>query len=256
LLLINLKLIQIKFHMAETMTVESLIDAYWHIKKFFTRPRFSYQPYTDKKYYSDVDVLAYKPSTFEMVFAESKAHGGKQAVKNAKLDAKFLTGLRSRKNPGRDDLTKFIKDVIRVVNKKEDIFPNDKQKVRKVIIHFVSTQYYNTSKGMLDKVQDYIKGKITRAMGDKTLTVELRIETHFDIIIKLIQEVKEDTQGKRYGIAILDIIRELNRHLNIQREISKKGKSKKKTSRSKESTNSAHFRKNRNAIKEVLGISS
>ena len=69
--------------MAEAMTVESIIEGYWQLKKFFTRIRHPYFVKQEKgSGWSDIDVVAYHPKKKELVLCESKAHGGRIVIKS------------------------------------------------------------------------------------------------------------------------------------------------------------------------------
>ena len=59
--------------MSEAMTSESIIEAEWILKNYWTRVRFAFQ--TEHGAWSDVDVLAYRPETKHLVVAESKVKG-------------------------------------------------------------------------------------------------------------------------------------------------------------------------------------
>ena len=232
--------------MSEAMTVESLIDAYWQMRGFYTRQRFTYQP-GDAGYYSDIDVLAYNARTNEMVFAESKAHGGKGKIKNGVLDDKYYKNLVEGEHAVNDDLHKFIWGVIRIVRDKEELFPNEISKTTRIIIHFVSTIYYSKSHRIVEKITEFVSSAI-RGVLKKKVDVEVRIETHFDVLINLIEFVKNDEQGKRYGVPVLDIIRELNRHLGLLGNVTKEPKNRKK------GKNQGHIVANKERIRQVLEL--
>ena len=64
--------------MAESMTVETILEADLQLKGSWTRLRFPFQ--TEKGGWSDIDVLGYQPERRELVFAESKVRGPKKDV--------------------------------------------------------------------------------------------------------------------------------------------------------------------------------
>jgi len=64
--------------MAEAMTVETVVEAYWQIQGYWTKLRFPFQ--TENNAWSDVDVLAFHPEDQHLVVAESKVHTSKKVV--------------------------------------------------------------------------------------------------------------------------------------------------------------------------------
>ena len=64
--------------MSEVMTSESIIEAEWLLKGYWTKPRFAFQ--TEGGDWSDIDVLAYHPEQKHLVVAESKVQTGKKVV--------------------------------------------------------------------------------------------------------------------------------------------------------------------------------
>lgn len=59
--------------MAEAMTVETIVEADWQMRGFWTRLRFPLQ--TPKGAWSDIDLIAYNPEDRHLVIAESKVRG-------------------------------------------------------------------------------------------------------------------------------------------------------------------------------------
>jgi hypothetical protein len=64
--------------MAESMTVETIVEADLQLRGFWTRLRFPLR--TKKGGWSDIDVLGYQPERQELVLAESKGRGPKKDV--------------------------------------------------------------------------------------------------------------------------------------------------------------------------------
>ena len=67
--------------MSEAMTTESIVEAEWVLKGYWTKTRFPFKIKTEKgSGWSDVDVLAYNPETNHLVISESKARGRKNRI--------------------------------------------------------------------------------------------------------------------------------------------------------------------------------
>ncbi|MBU4185423.1 MAG: hypothetical protein KKI12_06545 [Proteobacteria bacterium] len=64
--------------MSEAMTSESIVEAEWLLKGYWTKMRFAFQ--TDKGGWSDVDILAYHPESKHLVISESKVRGPKGVI--------------------------------------------------------------------------------------------------------------------------------------------------------------------------------
>ena len=64
--------------MAEAMTAEMILDAYWQLEGFWTKPRYPFK--TPSGSWSDVDLLAYAPEKRHLVIAESKVCGTKDQL--------------------------------------------------------------------------------------------------------------------------------------------------------------------------------
>jgi len=64
--------------MSEAMTSESIVEAEWLLKGYWSKMRFAFQ--TEKGAWSDVDVLAYKPEEKHLIISESKVRGPKNIV--------------------------------------------------------------------------------------------------------------------------------------------------------------------------------
>lgn len=64
--------------MSEVMTSESIIEAEWLLKGYWSKMRFAFK--TPKGAWSDVDVLAYNPEEKHLVISESKVRGPKNIV--------------------------------------------------------------------------------------------------------------------------------------------------------------------------------
>ena len=56
--------------MSEAMTAELIVEADWLLKGYWTKMRFAFQ--SDKRGWSDVDIMAYHPESKHLVISESK----------------------------------------------------------------------------------------------------------------------------------------------------------------------------------------
>lgn len=192
--------------MAESMTVETILEADWQLKGFWTKTRFLYKG--AKGGYSDVDLLAYHPLAKHLVIGESKAHGPKNRV--FAYTEKSLARDSEMKKVLRDDYLGFIKNLPRVCNS-ELIFGQKvafEQMVEVLTVQLVSNFYF--SKGVKTQVEEHVRGKILAEMDVKT--VHVRLETAIDVFARLIKSIGESNQGKRYGHPVLDLARELYRY--------------------------------------------
>lgn len=118
--------------MAEAMTVESMIQAYWHMEHYFTIPRFSFLKEKVKgSGYSDIDLLAYKAPQWVdpnekikdqnrckniLVLCESKAHGEKNKIKYDDYSKEKFVDFESLKDEtNQHDLIKFYFNVAYII---------------------------------------------------------------------------------------------------------------------------------------------
>ena len=233
------------------MAVESIIEAYWQIKEYFTIARFSYPKkenqhdghYDDSNdgYTSDIDVLAFNAKKQILVLAESKAHGDKSKLKTGVLNEETISKVKENgiyyahksNNSDRktkDDLLKFFSDVKNLIENKFVLLPIPINQIKELNIHFVSTTYFEYQyESLKSKPQEQIKQKIIKDITDdlksfvklktkKNIKINIIIQTHFDLILEIIELIKLSKREKRYGHPVLDIIRELNRHLGINKK--------------------------------------
>lgn len=223
--------------MAEAMTVESMIQAYWHMEHYFTIPRFSFlKERIDGSGYSDIDLLAFKtaqwidPETKTnidddrgktiLVLCESKAHGEKNKIKyDDYKKEKFIDFDSLKDEANQHDLIKFYFNVDYIIThgSLNNLINLNNLDILK--LQFISTALFCNE----DIIVKSIENKIRELFIDKykftnpTFLVKLEITTHFDIINKLFAQVQKDETGKRYGNPVLDFVRELNRYINVNK---------------------------------------
>ncbi len=215
--------------MAEAMTVESMIQAYWHMEHYFTMPRFSFRKERDNGTgYSDIDLLAFKvPQWTEigdesdrgktiLVLCESKAHGEKNKIKFDDFNKEKFNDFTDKSS--QHDLIKFYLNIHHTISHKSLDNLIDLRTLDKLKLQFVSTALHSNDGIIKKRIEEEIKAVFIdkyETPKDK-FEVELEITTHFDIIKKLFVQVQKDDSGKRYGNPVLDFVRELNRYLTVQ----------------------------------------
>ena len=192
--------------MAEAMTVETIVEAYWQLQDFWTKVRYPFQP--KGVGWSDIDILAYHPENKVLVIAESKVRGPKKNV--------YAYTKHSKKEYGSifdfDDsgYLSFL-DNIKPICSGGVIFKDFKKSVNKVVIQLVSNYYIDDA--VLPEVKKDILGYIKKSIP-KGIELEIRLDTTFDTICEIIQMENKKSQGRRYGHPVLDIAREVNRYLH------------------------------------------
>lgn len=191
--------------MSEAMTVETLIEADWQMRGFWTRLRFPLQ--TPKGGWSDIDLIAYNPEDRHLVIAESKVRGPKKHI--------YAFTKYTQESYGdiltydEDNYFSFLRHIgLACVDKA--IFKNFKNMVKVLTIQLVSNYYISedVKKDAERSVRNRIANEIPRG-------VELRIqlENTLDLILRIIANENSSVQGRRYGHPVIDIAREINRYL-------------------------------------------
>jgi len=192
--------------MAEAMTVETVVEAEWHLQGYWTKLRF---PFKVKRGWSDIDILAYHPEKHHLVIAESKVRGSKKVV--------FAYTDYSRKKEGSildyDDkgiYFSFLKN-IRLLCLDGVIFADFKKMVKTLTIQLVSNYYIDEkNKNNAQKtVDDYIEKCIP--LGIKR---DVKLDSTLDVILRIMHEEDRNPQERRYGHPIIDLARELNRYMH------------------------------------------
>lgn len=199
--------------MAEAMTVESIVEAYWQQQGFWTRVRFPFQP---RDYgWSDIDILAYHSKYKILVISESKVKGPKRDVyvftKTTQEKYKNIFKF-DRLDKTRANYLSFLENLKPFFNRYvRNIFVNFSTQVKTIVIQLVSNYYID--KEVKDNVLKDIANKIRPSIPNNTKLV-IRLDTTFDIICEIIKNERKELQGRRYGNSMLDIARELNRYLH------------------------------------------
>jgi hypothetical protein len=206
--------------MAEAMTVELIIDAYWSVKGYWTHPRFSFQ--TVKGGWSDFDVVAYHPTDKVLVISESKVRGRATYVYAFNLYTKKYI----KRKDGSSNFAEWEsgpKDYLNFVSNIHYIWENNlifdsrkkfKESVSELIIQLASN--YEIAPELLaeskESVRDFFLSKTSGCpLAKKAISVDLT--TPFSLYCEIQSMIIEDPQGRRYGNPVLDLARELNRFL-------------------------------------------
>ena len=191
--------------MSEAMTVETIVEAYWHLQGYWTRLRFPFQ--TEGRGWSDIDVLAYHPEGKFLVISESKVRGPKR-------DVYAYTNL-SREKYG--DIFEYddsnylaFLEQIELICSNGVVFKRFTKMVDRLTIQLVSNYYIDDS--VMSKVREDIYRKIRNSIP-KRIENQIRLDTTFQIICEIIEIERSRKQGRRYGHPIIDVVRELNRYL-------------------------------------------
>jgi hypothetical protein len=192
--------------MAEAMTVETIVEADWQMQGFWTRVRFPFK--TPKGDWADVDVLAYHPEQRKLVIAESK-------VREPKKDIYAFTSYTQSKYGSileydEDNYFSFLRHV-GTLCVDGLIFEDFGKMVKTLVVQLVSN-YYITNDVRPD-AEKVVLGRIQKQIP-AGVNVEIRLETTLDVISRIIQSENTREQGRRYGHAVIDIAREINRYMH------------------------------------------
>jgi hypothetical protein len=206
--------------MAEAMTVELIIDAYWALKGYWTHPRFSFQ--TKKGGWSDFDVIAYHPSDKVLVVSESKIQGRATDVfafnqcTRRYIKRKDGSSSFAEWESGPKGYLNFISNIHHIWEDKL-IFDSTKtfrKSVSKFIIQLVSN--YIMTPELLPECKKSVRDlffESTSRFPLKKEAIDINLTTPFNLFCEIQSVIIEKPQGRRYGNPILDLARELNRFL-------------------------------------------
>jgi hypothetical protein len=203
--------------MAEAMTVELIIDAYWILKGYWTHPRFSFQ--TQKGGWPDFDVIAYHPNNRVLVVSESKARGQATDVFSFSpyTKKKYRCSTFAKWEGGPKDYLNFISNIPRIWE--DNLIFNTRKKfkesVRELVIQLVSN--YMISPELLSESKESVRNLLLTIASKcplKKEAIRISLTTPFDLFCEIQSMIIEKPQGRRYGNHILDLARELNRFLH------------------------------------------
>ena len=194
--------------MSEVMTSESIIEAEWLLKGYWSKMRFAFK--TPKGAWSDVDVLAYNPEEKHLVISESKVRGPKNIVCGYTKHSyeKYGSIIEYDKvDNGSANYFSFLRHLPRLCNNGV-IFEDFMKMVNRVTIQLVSN--YVVSSNLKDNVLSTIENEIKEFR--LPVKANFLLDTTLDVIARIIVEQRTSGQGKRYGHPVLDIAREINRY--------------------------------------------
>ncbi len=191
--------------MSEAMTSESIVEAEWLLKGFWSKMRFAFQ--TENGAWSDVDILAYNPETRHLVISESKVRGKKNAV--------FAYTEVTRKKYGSilkydgDNYFSFLKN-LPLLCSDGVVFANFNKMVKKLTLQLVSNYV------VTENAKNHAMADINKAVTSLKLPIypEFILDTTLDVMARIIVLERDSQQGKRYGHPVLDIAREINRYFH------------------------------------------
>ncbi len=196
--------------MSEVMTSESIIEAEWLLKGYWSKPRYVFK--TDKGAWSDVDVLSYKPETKHLVISESKVHGQRNLV------YAYTTTTQDRYPSIGEDFGKEYLSFLRhlpILCRKGTIFSKDvqfKEMVSSMTVQLVCN--YVIAPDMKAYVGNKLRSLIPSGLPIAKGKIEFQLDSTIDVFARVIAEEKNSEQNKRYGNPVLDIAREMNRYFD------------------------------------------
>lgn len=191
--------------MAEAMTVETIVEADWIMKGYWTKLRY---PFKTTNGWSDIDILAYAPEQKELVISESKVRGPKKLVMAYTRHTKKAYGDIIRFDG--DNYFSFLRH-IKTICKDGVVFADFSRMVKSLKIQLVSN--YFVSGEMQKDVELRILKKIRKSVP-KGIKLKVLIETTLQVISRIIETEDAKVQGRRYGHPVLDIAREINRYIH------------------------------------------
>lgn len=183
---------------------ESVLEAYWKLKKYWTKVRLTYE---NKK---DFDLVAYNPLEKTLVVGEAKAQS---TIKTIYL---YHEGFEEEFYEKNSEYCKFISEIHKlwepnfIFKTLKDFSDN----VENLIIHLVLNVYIQKTEK--DEVELNLE-KHCRAINKdipKNLNITVQIDNFMDIIAKIQNNIKKDDfiQSRMYENTILDFMRELKRY--------------------------------------------
>lgn len=191
--------------MSEVMVSEGIIESYWLLKDYWTRVRFAYQ--TENGGWSDIDVVAYDPETRHLVIAESKVRGPKKAIYAYTEIAQGKHG--SLLNFDGNNYFSFLENLPRICSD-GILFQDFSRMVDKITVQLVSN--YVIDRELKKKATATVLKRIKKLLPDMQCEIEVMLDSTMDIMVQVIELENEMTKGRRYGNAMLDIAREINRY--------------------------------------------
>lgn len=191
--------------MSEVMVSEGIIESYWLLKDYWTRVRFAYQ--TENGGWSDIDVVAYDPETRHLVIAESKVRGPKKAIYAYTELTQDKYG--SLLDYDGNNYFSFLKNLPRICSD-GILFKNFSRMVDKITVQLVSN--YVIDQDVMEDAKATVLAQVKSILPKMKCEIEIMLNSTMDIMVQVIELENEMTKGRRYGNAMLDIAREINRY--------------------------------------------
>lgn len=191
--------------MAEAMTVETIIEADWQMRGFWTRLRFPLQ--TPKGGWSDIGLITYNPEDRHLVIAESKVRGPKKDIYAFTKYTKESCG--DILTYDEDDYFHFLRH-IGLACADGTIFKNFKSMVKILTVQHVSNCYIS------EDIKEYAECSVRNCLINEIprgVEHRIQLETTLDLILRIITNENSSGHGKKYGHSVINIAREINRYL-------------------------------------------
>ena len=176
--------------MSEATTTEQIAEAEWRLKDYWTKLRV---PVKVRNGWSDIDVLAYDPESKHLVITEVKAQQGKNVVFGG---------------PASHYWTEFTAS-LPLYCRNGEIFGNFRKSVKHLTVQLVSNWVSTPHKPDV----------VARAKKDVVAAIDFRnvdvmLDTHIEVLARLLTQERDLEVGRRYGNPVLDVVREVNRYLH------------------------------------------
>ena len=191
--------------MSEVMVSEGIIESYWLLKDYWTRVRFAYK--SQNRGWSDIDVVAYDPETRHLVIAESKVRGPKKAIYAYTELTQDKYG--SLLDYDGNNYFSFLKNLPRICSD-GILFKNFSRMVDKITVQLVSN--YVIDQDVMEDAKAAVLAQVKSILPKMKCEIEVMLNSTMDIMVQVIEQENEMTKGRRYGNAMLDIAREMNRY--------------------------------------------
>lgn len=205
--------------MSEVMTVESIIEAEWQLRGYWTKARFAFK--TEKNQWSDADVLAYHPEKKKLVIAESKVRGPKKKVfafnQQTRKQHGTILDFSAHVNGKKTNHFDFIRHLHRICSDGV-VFSDFGTMVDTLVVQHVSN--YAIIDDLKEEARECVLKAARQSLSKcnpappKKLKIEAQLDTTLEVVARIIVHENAHEQGRRYGHPVLDMAREINRYLH------------------------------------------
>lgn len=205
--------------MSEAMISESVIEAEWILRGYWTQMRYPYQ--TQKGGWSDIDVLAYNPESKHLVISESKIQGPKKDIFAYTAHTKSVYGTILEHD--NNNYFSFLEG-LPIICSNGVIFSNFSKMVKKLTIQLVSNYVIDTA--LQQEAETTVLNRVQTLIPNSRAKIDVRLNSTMDIIANVVELEDKNDQGRRYGHPMLDIAREINRYSRPNIRFAGQGKEK------------------------------